>query len=409
MGLRGHDAEESGKSTSKWMWGCCGGCAGIAIVAVIGIGIFVYTMVRSQPVVPPETFFQTESDALAVLQMRPEHQHLTRLMQRLADDPPAGLGLSEEDRKKITSRAGNIPSQVSSLTPLQFVVLARKLKTPRKPASIPAGENWTFLSKWVNGPGKKKRFALGVAGSIKAYGGTINWVLSGLIQSFVEQGGHTEQHKNVEIGVPPNEDFYLAVLNNNVMVADNRKTLTGWIDQLKTRSKKTDKKQGRQAVFAGPSGLANLYGQMDTDAPLIFATTNTKGEIRAIVKTLREMSSKSGQDGRSNALADAAQFLDASGVASDSVVAFGGYAAMEGANMAAIHLYAQCEDRAAATQMSDQVSSELNRLLEGASNVRLESTTEGRMVRAVITLEQLEQIIRNMARKHKKKAEPQNK
>ena len=407
MGLRMHDEKEQQQGKSKWMWGCCGGCAGVALVAAIGIGVVIYLMVRSRPVVPPETFFQPQSDAFAVMQLRPEHKALTRLLQEYAKNPPAGLDMTAEEKRQLRSQAEQIPKNMEKMTPLQLIILARHLETPTEgaEAEVPQGTEMEAVNAFTTGLGKQKRFNYAAAASIKPYSGFLGWMVSSLIKSFPEQGGRTETYKDVTIGVPQQQRFFLAVMKNNFLFAEEKDIVTGWIDALKGEPKPQKDDEGAIA-YSGPERLKSMYERFDRKAPLLFAINNADGEIGDFLTGLREREAKKteqeGEKSEPSNLLKFVELLSTAGLDSDEVETFGGTFFLSGPDTGVLEFFAECQTPNYASTLSQNLKSGFQEASEN-ENLVIEAEPRGNVAHVVLRMEKLQKTLRQMAERQQKK------
>jgi hypothetical protein len=393
--MAGYQEPQQERKKSKWMWGCCGGCAGVALVAAIAAGVFLYFLFRSRPVAPPETFFNTGADAMAVLQVRPENQAMANMLRQLAANPPEAMDLTPEERQQLQSQAEQLPANLEGMTPVQLVLLARHLEEPVEAEEPPEGGEMEAVQDLTSGIGKKKRFEYAGAAAIKPYSGIVRWIVSTLIKSYPEKGGRTETYQGVTLGVPPSEKFYLAAKDNNFLFAEKKDLITGWIDAI-DEQKNQPKKEGEQALppYKGPEALKAMYERLDRRSPLYFATSNAHGEIGDFADMLTEVKTEGEDKSLELTLKSLAEIIRAAGADSEEVEALGGSFSLSDPDTARIEIYAECAGADSAQALSTRLEDAIRKSIEGAENVSIEQESREDLAHVTITIQKVQEALR---------------
>lgn len=404
--MAGYQEPQQGRKKSKWMWGCCGGCAGVALVAAIAVGVFLYFLFRSRPVAPPETFFNTGADAMAVMQVRPENQAMANMLRQLAANPPDAMDLTPEQRQQLQSQAEQIPANLEGITPVQLVLLARHLEEPVEAQEPPEGGEMEAVRDLTAGIGKKKRFQYAGAASIKPYSGLVRWLFSSLIKSYPEKGGRTETYKGITLGVPPSEKFYLAAKDNNFLFAETKDVITDWIDAIDEQEKQA-KKEGEQALpsYEGPEALKTMYERLDRSAPLYFATSNAHGEIGDFADLLSEVETKGEDKDLEKTLRGFSELLRAAGADSEQVEALGGSFSFSDPDTALIEVYAECAGADYAQKLSTRLEDAIRKSTEGAENVSIEQESREDLAHVTVTIQNVQEALREAGKEQQQQQE----
>ncbi|MFW6044715.1 MAG: hypothetical protein ACOCR1_03125 [Planctomycetota bacterium] len=397
MGIGQRNASQDTKpDKSKWMWYSCGGCVGLAIAGLVGLGVLFYFLVRAQPVLPPDTFFQSDVDGLMVLQLRPEHDALGELIRDLAEDPPQSLNLSEEEREQLQTQADQIPENLNDVAPLQLVLLAKHLKEASDTIEIVQMTDMEMVEKLTAGPGDKKRFSFAGAASVKPYSGFLRWVVSGIIQSFEEEGGESETYEDVIIGRSPNNTHYLSAVENNFFFAEDRQRITDWIDTVHGQADRDEEDSSATGTFTGPDRLKSLYNRLDTEHPVLFAMDNSDGQLEDLLTTLEEVDADEAQNGVPSLTKVLSGLVKSIGLDSSDVQAAGGTFTVASADTGEISLVAECTNQEAAGRIADDFTGAIREAYGEGEDVNVSDESEDGIMILRITVRNLQSAIRSV-------------
>jgi hypothetical protein len=395
MAMAGYEEPQQERGKSRWMWGCCGGCAGLALVAAVAIGVFIYFMVRSRPVVPPQTFFNAGGDAFAVLQVRPDNEELVGMLRHMAKNPPAAMDLTEEEKRRLESQAKGIPENLAKITPLQLVFLARHVDDPPEAKGPPKDGEMEAVRSLAAGLGEKKRFEYAGAASIKPYSGFVRWIFSSLIKSFPEEGGRTETYKGITLGVPASGNFYLAAKDNNFLFAEKKDVITGWLDALEEQQERgTETNDTALPPYTGPVALKSMYDRLNHSAPLYFATNNAHGEIGDFAAILAEYKRQGDDKELDEGLQKVSDLITSTGADAKDVEVLGGSFGLADQDTAQVEIYAECATSDYAQGLSTRLSKGIQEMLKDNENVTVKAQPRGNLARVTVTIENVQEALR---------------
>ncbi len=357
MAFRSDSAEE--QTRKKWLWGCCGGCGGLVLLSVIAVAVGLYFLLRSRPLVPPETFLSPSADAFMIIQVSPDDEDLVRMLQEFVKNPPAELELTEKQKKRLMGRADRVADDLAQVLPLNLVVTARHIE-PRAQAAA-------------------RKFAFGAILSIKGFSGLGRFVLKLIIGSLPQEGGRVEHYKEVDIGISQG-GACLAALNNNFMFAGDTETIETWIDRIGEQELLMKQaEEGKKTVlpYEGPEALKRMFERLDRSSRLLFASLNSHGEVKAFLEALQraELVGEGGDAGKEVAM------LVETGITSPRVHAVGGTGHIVGPDTMELQLLVECDDEEFAAALLDQLLAVLGNLAPELGIEALEGTLDGSLVR----------------------------
>lgn len=364
---------------SRWWIGCCGGCAAVALLVGIAISVLIYFMVRGRPVVPPETFFRSDADAVMVIQLQPEDEGMVNLLESMAKNPPEELELSERERRRLATQAGDIPKQVRKIAPVQMVMLAHHLSDPlRGGMGRASGKQGPFPgleSLFIRGIGEQKRFQYSLAFSVKAYGGMLAMLMKAGLQALPEQGGAVEHYGETKVGVS-GRGILMASVENNFLFTEEADVVHGWIDVLQDVTEGVG--DGEELAPRLSGSLQKVYDRLDPNAPMLFCVENDEGEVRDLIaafKERRERAKKAGDERRADEL-DVERIITAlsfTDLMSDEVVALGGMMRVLDAETAELDIYVDCNTVSLAHSLAGQLRAIFETLVQQYTTMDAES------------------------------------
>ncbi len=276
------------KNNKIWM-GCCGGCLGIVIIGIIGIFIGTHMLLRSEPVSPHELFLLPDADGFLVVQIAPEDEGLVDLLTALAQRPPAGIDMTEEEKETLIREADEIPQRLAQWTPVHCVSLLYHLPEPElvKPEELDLVHIDEGLSDSIQslltGRSEKRRFHKGLIGSISRAGALMRLITRLAIGELEKKGGMIEDYRETRIAVSPAGGFAVSAIENNFFLANRTEIIKDWIDILK------DIEEEENVPYSGPSHLKEMYRHIDPESLLYFVFSNQKGELRSAKESLLDM------------------------------------------------------------------------------------------------------------------------
>jgi len=365
-----YGASGQNRQSRKWLWGCCGGCAGLVVLILVTIGVGVYLLVRSRPVVPVETFLTAQADAFLIVRVSPEDEGPVQMLQELARRRARESELAEE--QLITQRK-QIRQGLAQALPLQVVALARHLE--------PGGQR------------EEARFAVAGVFSIRAWSGLLRALLSGIRSGIVGDGGRVEVYQRTRI-VISTTGTCLASVDNNFMFAQDLDTIKAWIDRIREHKQLVElAAAGAEPAlpYEGPDALKRMLGRFERGAQLRFGSLNSHGEIEAFLEFLKKHAD---EDERTVAIAD--MLLD-SEIASPRVIALGGMAQIIGPDALACELIAECEDEQFARGLSERLAAAAGQLAEEFGLQEVAATVDGNVARLTFQKTGLQDALREVA------------
>jgi len=354
------------RGRSRFLVGCCLGCAGLVVVGGATVGLLIYFMVRSRPVLPPETFLTADADAFLILQVSPGDEGLLQVLQQHSASVAEAAGGAQARPPVLPQDAQAMAASLEQFLPFHLVLTARHTE-------------------------EEGEFLLGGAASIKPMSGFWRFLLNRMISS----GGAGEDYKGVAIGTggprPDNaEGPYIAAVDNNFMLAQDKETVKRWIDRIEEQKKlMKEAEPDEQPVlpYEGPGPLKEMYGRLDKGAAVRLATLNEHGEILHLLRFLAEQQTDE----------ESAEMLDLSeqtGIADAQVEVAGGSAQFLDADTLSCRLLFECASDQFATELSERLSAfgaEVAPELEAES---LEGTAEGTLVEVELTLTGVQDFLR---------------
>jgi len=351
------------RATKKWLWGCCGGCAGLAFLIVVLIVVGLYFLARSLPLLPSETFLTPNADAFLIVQISPEDESLVAVLHELIQNPPPDLKLAEEQRKQLLARSDEVAQTLMQTLPARLVVLARHIER--------------------EGQEGGREFALSGVMSIRGLSGLGGVLLKTVVSTLLKRGGRIERYDGVKIGVSPT-GVRLAKLGNNFMFAADTESVTAWVDRIREQARlmKTAP-EGQEPVlsYQGPDLLKEMLSALERSAQLRFASVNSHGEIGAFLEALQAAGSGGAGSGAGAAMGELAQVLSGSDVASARVLAVGGVGRIVEPDTARFELLIRADDEAFAGELREELVNLLESSAPDMGIEEIEGAAEGSLVR----------------------------
>ncbi|MCK4283797.1 MAG: hypothetical protein KAX44_05735 [Candidatus Brocadiae bacterium] len=298
-------AEE--KRRRKWVWGCTGGCLAFIVTVGAVVVIAVYLLMRSVPVVPPETFVTPEAAAFLFVRIEPEDPLMVETAVRLASRPELRQRVRTKDGEQLSMDAARARDVVLTVAPIQLVGVLR--------------------------PGDgEERFHRAVAVCIHKASRFFTMWARMAVKSGAEAGSAVSEYKGAAVLTTP-EGKTFAVRRNNYLWADRAETVRAWVDRLEERRAREEEAAGGEEAVppldAAPT-LKAAYERLDRDLPIRFACGNAHGELRVFLALLPK--------------GPVRNRLAAAGAGSEKVVSVAGQ--MQGLNNrdAALRIYVDCAD-----------------------------------------------------------------
>lgn len=341
-----NDQQGTGSGT-KWVFGCCGGCAGLVLLVVIVVGIIAYSLFKSRPVLPPETFLTAGADAFLIAQINPDDEALIELIQENA-----------RQQGNNVPKAQAISDILQRITPFHLVVIARHTE-------------------------EEGEFSVGGVASIRPWSGVMRWFVNAGISTFQKEGGSTEDYERITIGTNRQGDS-LAAVDNNFMFAKDKEMIKAWIDRIakyEDLKEKAGEDEKPVLSYQGPAELVEMYGRLDREAQIRFVSSNEHGEIEAFLDWAEEQResqdqprAEDEQPGLLETLSDAR--IDWSGVA-----ATGGTVRILDADVANIQLLFKCREEKFAKKLQEATREFLEEGAEEEDIEDIEVTLDGTLVK----------------------------
>ena len=345
------DQSQKGGSGGKWLFGCCGGCLGLVVVIAVVVGIVAYFLLRSHPVLPPETFLTASADAFLVGAIKPDDKAVIALIQA-----------SARQQGQQVPKAEEVAERLESLTPIQMVVLARHTE-------------------------EEGEFDLGGVGSIKPWSGLVRLLVKAIINDFPDQGGSVQEYKGVTIGTSSG-GICLAAKDNNFMFAQSAEMIKEWLDRIEEAG---EVEEGATASYEGPVPMKEMYRQLDPTAQVRLVSSNEHGEVRAFLDWLKEAREKpAGPEEREPALVDqiAAAEIDWS-----NVTVVGGTLHIIDPDTAGMDLLIQCASEEFAEGLHGAAMEWIEQQPEEDRPEDAEVTVEGTLLKVTVKLSGLQQAV----------------
>ncbi len=321
----------------------------------IAIGIGLYFLFRSHPVVPPEAFFLPDSDGFVVVRIDPGDEGHVAFWGALAGIERLTAEPAGRDGDLPEARAQDVPERLERIAPLNFVAVLYHLESPQEIATrdfeLPETDDElsAHMERWLEKRAEKKRFNKGLAVSMRR--GGLAWLTARMfIAEMVRHDGSETRHRDVRIGVSPAGNV-LGHLKNNIMLADREQIVHEWIDVLK------DSDPAAGVRYNGPPDLENTYERLDRSAPLYFAVSNRKGELRSLLESFLEMHDARGENGHNGEeLPERVEFItertDEIDAITAHVRALGGSFSITDPDRGELDVYAECEDEPSAQEIA---------------------------------------------------------
>ena len=330
MADRGLARDEEQKGGNRRRWACCLSAAGLVLVAGVA-AVATHFLVRARPVLPLRVFFDEDADAVVLVHFA-EHEALAGVLQHLANNPPAWLGLSPQQRQELAARADRIPQSLANTGYLRALLFARYV-----------GEREQTGRLWEEAP-----YDFAVVVSTRSYSGWLRMRLNATIKSLPKEGGSIDHHNGVAIGTDMT-GAVMAAVDNNFMLGNDSRAIKHWIDRIEqlqhladhAYEDKVEKLSMRALIFSGP--------------PVQFVFGNRHGEARMLLQVL-ERAAQDATDLRQQERPEAPRrALSETDIASDNVTAVFGGLYLVDPDVLGVELGFMCRDAASAQSIGDQL------------------------------------------------------
>ncbi len=240
------------KSSSKWLWGCLGGCFGLVLAAGGGTAILIWYAVHAIPVVPPETFITPQADGFILVRIDPQDRSAAEMLLRVATHPELQRAARNRQMKELQQELPQAAEGITKLAPLQMVALWRSVQGEEK-------------MHWA------------AAASTYRYGNVMRFMLRSI------RGNVLEEYQDVLIRQPAAGSGAVAARSNNFMWASDQAIVKTWVDRL---IKQREGAPGQAGVPSVGPQLQAAYGRLDTTLPFLFVSLNEQGELERMARKL---------------------------------------------------------------------------------------------------------------------------
>ena len=339
----------------KWVFGCCGGCIGLVIVAVIVVGLVLYFLLRSRPVLPPETFLTPGADAFLVARVNPNDKALITLIQE-----------SARQQGQQVPQAAEIAERLEKLTPIQLVLAARHTE-------------------------QEGQFAVGGVASIKPWSGIVRAAVKMIIKNLPDEGGSIEQYKEIRIGVTK-IGVCVAAVDNNFMLTQDKEMLKEWIDRIEEQEQL---EEGGVLPYDGPVALKEMNGRLDPTAQARLVSLNDHGEIEALLDAVQQVREE--ERGEEERPPDLFDNLSEADVDWSRVSVVGGTVRILDPDTAGCELLIQCRAEEFAKGLAATATEMLEEQAEEGGLEQIEVTVDGAIVKVKFQVSGIQQMLREKA------------
>jgi len=384
MGTYANKPPVKKEGSGGWLKGCCIGCAAAALIVVVVVIVAVHVMFKARPVVPPDTFLNTQSDLFVVFQLRPEDEMLIKALQEAAKNQPQGQG-------GMPAEAEKIQENLQQILPLYVVVTAQHVGE-KKAEGEPAGafdENFKInLDFSMNPKGLMGRIIVGM----------IRFALKASA-SASEEEGNAEDYNGVKIIIDQKQG-HLAVLDNNFMLGDDVDVIKEWIDRIGEQKKlQEEAEEGKQPAlaFKGSEEMKRMRGRLDSGAPIYFACSNTDGQFAALLEGMEEAEPAGEHADKQQEAKDLATLLSATDIASENVIVAGGMIRITGVDTGGFDFFIECKDEQFATKLAEQFKVGLEERAEESDIENILVTTDKTLLTIKFTKPGLQEILQEAA------------
>ncbi|MBS3762184.1 MAG: hypothetical protein KGZ25_02655 [Planctomycetes bacterium] len=402
---------------NKMLWGCCGGCAGLlAIIMVVG-GAFIYSFARPRPEVRPETFLTSEADAFAIGRISPDDEWVKAPLKKFAENPPESLELDESAKKQLKEHSGEFHKNLGHFSPAQFVLLVKHKgkvtaseKEDKKASSAESAEK-SAESEEVGKPktaSDQEPFDKAVVFSVwpqrfmgRLMVGFVRLVVNKSIGKTPEQNGEIVKHNGLKIAVTKKGKAF-SQKGNNFMMSDDPETIKTWHDQLVARLKAKDKDKFE---YSGPANLKWMYGQLDPEAPIVFASTNKHGEIKRFLTSVKQMKSSGDNKEAQEKLKKAAEHLLGTRIVSNNVESVGGQAQLVDPDTVRVEFYCKCHGKEFAKGLSEDLQKAFKAATEDWKSTNVDASRTNTLVKIKIVKQGFQKALQKALEKSQKESQ----